>query len=170
MDVFDVTDPRHPFHVSFVKTPFSGVHELDVVKRADGRVLALLAVPFAEFDNVYFGAHQGGEFRIVDVTDPRHPVELASWGVIGDSSLRVPSGAKQFSSSYQGLGTFAAAFAHSVRSADGGRTAYVSYWDAGFLKFDISHPRSPTPALAGAGPRGDDDRRAGGHGRRAGFL
>jgi hypothetical protein len=144
MEIFDVTDPRHPSHVKFFRTPPFGVHELDVVQRSDGRVLALLAVPFVEFGNVYFGANDGGEFRIVDVTDPRHPVELSSWGVIGDSSLRLPSSTGEVSSSYQGLGTFAASFAHSVRAADGGRTAYVSYWDAGFLKFDISRPRSPT--------------------------
>lgn len=145
LDIFDVTDPGHPRHVSFFRTrsPFGGVHELDVVRRSDGRVLALLAVPFEEFSEVYFGAKQQGEFRIVDVTDPSKPEQLAGWGVIADSSLPIPSGTRPFSSSYQGLGNGPVIFAHSVRGADHGTTAYVSYWDAGFLKFDIGDPRSP---------------------------
>ena len=145
LDIFDVTNPPHPFRVSFLKTraPFGGVHELDVVRQPDGRVLALLAVPFAEFSQVYFGARQEGEFRIVDVTNPRRPVQLADWGIIADSSLPIPAGTQAFSSTFQGLGNGPVILDHSVRGADRGQTAYVSYWDAGFLKFDISDPTSP---------------------------
>jgi hypothetical protein len=139
----DVTDPSDPRRLSFFPTPGGGVHELDLVARPDGRVLALLAVPFVEFDNTYFDANAGGEFRIVKINNPRNPVELSSWGVIADSSLPIPAGNDEFSSSFQGLGLFAAAYAHSARAADEGMTAYVSYWDAGVLKFDISLPRHP---------------------------
>jgi hypothetical protein len=141
--LLDVTDPADPRELSFFPTPAGGVHELDLVARADGQVLALLAVPFVEFDNTYFGANAGGEFRIVDISDPQNPVELADWGVIADSSLPIPAGNDEYSSSYQGVGLFAAAYAHSARAADDGMTAYVSYWDAGVLKFDISDPSDP---------------------------
>jgi hypothetical protein len=141
--LMDVTDPSDPQRLSFFPTPAGGVHELDLVARPGGRVLALLAVPFVEFDNTYFGTDAGGEFRIVDITHPRNPVELSSWGVIADSELPIPAGNDEFSSSFQGLGLFAAAYAHSARAADEGRTAYVSYWDAGVLKFDITQPRNP---------------------------
>ncbi len=141
--LFDVTDPSDPQRLSFLPMPGGGVHELDLVARPDGQVLALLAVPFVEFDNTYFDANAGGEFRIVDISQPRHPVELSNWGVIADSSLPIPAGNDEFSSSYQGLGHFAGLFAHSARSGDHGMTAYVSYWDAGVLKFDISDPRHP---------------------------
>ena len=30
-----------------------------------------------------------------------------------------------------------------MRAADVGRTAYISYWDGGILKFDISNPSAP---------------------------
>jgi hypothetical protein len=70
--LFDVTNPDVPRELSFVPFPF-GVHELDMVVRADGRALALLAVPFTEFENVYFGGDLGGEFEIVDVTNPTAP-------------------------------------------------------------------------------------------------
>jgi hypothetical protein len=143
LKLFDVTDPAHPQALSLLELeelPFGGVHELDVVVRADGRALALLAVPFAEAG---FQAEPKGEFRIVDITDPTNPVELADWGIIGDSSLRIFGGNDEISNSGQGLGSFNAHFAHSARAADGGTTAYVSYWDGGVLKFDISDPSDP---------------------------
>jgi hypothetical protein len=123
--------------------PGGGVHELDMVTRTDETTLALLAVPFTEFDNTYFGADSGGEFRIVDITQPAAPLELSDWGVIADSGLRNFGGGQEVTSSFQGLGYFAAHYAHSVRAADHGMTAYVSYWDSGVLKFDISDPANP---------------------------
>jgi len=143
LQLFDVTDPANPQPLSFLPVPAGGVHELDIVTREDGITLALLAVPFVEFDNTYFGADAGGEFRIVDISDPANPAELADWGVIEDSSLINFAGDDEVSSSFQGLGYFAAHYAHSARAADGGMTAYVSYWDSGVLKFDISDPSNP---------------------------
>ena len=141
--LFDVTDPSDPTELSFLPMPGGGVHELDVVVRPDGRALALLAVPFVEFEDVYFGASNGGEFRIVDISDPAEPQEIADWGIIRDSELRIPGGNDEISSSFQGLGNFPAIFVHSARAADDGMSAYVSYWDAGVLKFDISDPTEP---------------------------
>lgn len=140
--LFDVTDPRNPRQLSLAQTP-GGVHELDLVVRPDGTALALLAVPFTEFFDTYFGTSFGGEFRIVDITDPANPVERADWGIIADSSLINFAGNDEVSSSFQGIGYFAAHYDHSVRAADEGMTAYVSYWDSGVLKFDISDPANP---------------------------
>jgi hypothetical protein len=158
LQLFDVTEPTAPRALSFLPVPSGGVHELDMVTRTDGTSLALLAVPFTEFDNTYFGVDSGGEFRIADITNPSAPVELADWGAIADSTLRNFGGGQEVSSSFQGLGYFAAHYAHSVRAADGGLTAYVSYWDSGVLKFDISDPT--TPELLGRtqfGVRDDGD-------------
>jgi hypothetical protein len=142
IDLFDISDPSAPLRVAFFATP-GGVHELDLVKRSHGRVLALLATPFVEFDNTYFGADKGGEFRIVDITRPERPWAVADWGIIADSNVPVVAGIGEVASSFQGLGGFAAYFDHSVRGADAGMTAYVSYWDGGVLKFDISDPADP---------------------------
>lgn len=142
LDLFDVTNPSRPRLLSSLAEP-NGVHELDLVARADGRALALLAVPFNEFVDVYFGTDLGGEFRIVDITDPTAPFETADWGVIADSTLRDFAGGYEVDSSFQGLGYYAAYYAHSARAADGGMSAYVSYWDAGVLKLDISDPADP---------------------------
>lgn len=141
--LYDVTDPRNPVELSFFATP-GGVHELDIVVREDGSTLALLVTPFTEFPDTYFGTDFGGEFRLVDISDPTNPFALADWGIIADSDLLIQGGNDEVSSSFQGLpGFFAAHYAHSVRAADGGMTAYVSYWDGGILKFDISDPSVP---------------------------
>ena len=140
---YDVTDPRHPVQLSFSRTPFFGVHELDLVVRPDGRALALLAVPFVEIGATYFGGGGGGDLRILDVTDPENPVRLSTWGVIADSTLPRFDGTGEIESQYQGSGEFAAIYDHSVRAADDGMTAYASFWDAGVLKFDITDPAAP---------------------------
>src|SRR5918994_3415918 len=53
--LFDVTNPNKPTELGFLPVPAGGVHELDMVARADGTSLALLAVPFTEFDDTYLG-------------------------------------------------------------------------------------------------------------------
>ena len=141
--LFDVTNPLQPIELSFVRTP-TGVHELDLVVRTDGMALALLATPISEFYDTYFGTQFGGELRIVDISDPADPVPLADWGIVADSNLLIQGGNDPVSSTFQGLpGSGAIHVAHSVRGADSGMTAYVSYWDAGILKFDISDPAAP---------------------------
>ena len=111
---------------------------------AFSRARRFLATPFTEFPDTYFGTDFGGEFRIVDVSDPANPEALADWGIIADSDLLIQGGNDEVTSSYQGLpGFFAAHYVHGVRAADEGMTAYVSYWDGGILKFDISNPAVP---------------------------
>lgn len=141
--LYDVTNPRKPVELSFLPTP-SGVHELDLTVRSDGKALALLATPFTEFADTYFGTNFGGEFRIIDITNPANPQPLSDWGIIADSNLLIQGGNDPVSSSFQGLpGFFAAHYAHSVRAADAGTTAYISYWDGGILKLNIANPASP---------------------------
>ncbi len=142
LKLVDVTDPSQPRRIKFFETT-QGVHELDIVRRPDGQVLALLATPFVEFVNTYFGTNNGGEVRIVDISDPANPIELSSWGAIADSSIEVFGGNDELTSSFQGLGYFGAHYAHSVRAADDGEKAYVSYWDGGVIKLDISDPADP---------------------------
>lgn len=119
----DITDPRNPAPLSFVGTGARGVHELDVTVRPD-RALALLAVPYGERGG-------GGDFRIVDITDPRRPVQLAAWGAGAHLGIT------------EGTGCNRAVYAHSVRASADGRRAYLSYWDAGLIVLDISDPAAP---------------------------
>jgi len=129
VELWDVTDPRAPQLLGFHATEVGGVHELDLVQRVDGRVLALLAVPYSETNH----PQRLGDFRIVEVTDPRAPRPLADWGAKRELGLDEDSG----------LGTDPAIYAHSVHASADGLRAYVSYWDAGVLLFDLAVPEAP---------------------------
>jgi hypothetical protein len=129
LELWNVTDPYHPERLGEfpVGHGSGGVHELDLFQRGD-RVYALLAHPWGEW---FMGA---GDFFVVDVTNPRQPVQVAEWGA-GDAGLsRGPS---------WGLGTFASMLGHSARASEDGTKAYVSYWDLGVLTFDITDPANP---------------------------
>ena len=141
--LYNVTNPSEPKLLKFMRINPFGVHELDVAVRPDGRIVALLAANFAEVDVLFGGTPSGGDFRIVDVTRPRNPVLLSDWGVIEHAELAGFKPGQMIDSPLKGLGYFAAQFAHSARAADDGMTAYVSYWDSGVLKFDISDPANP---------------------------
>ncbi len=129
LELWNVTDPYHPEKLGEfpVAEGFGGVHELDLFQRGD-RVYALLAHPWGEW---FMGA---GDFFIVDVTNPRFPVQIAEWGAGAAGLSRGPS---------WGLGTFSATLGHSARASADGTKAYVSYWDLGVLTFDISDPANP---------------------------
>src|SRR5207249_463543 len=83
---YDVTNPLQPKQLGFYATGVArGVHELDLIQQGN-RALALLAVPAAELDGA------GGDFRIVDVSDPIHPVELAQWGAGAKLGIDIKGG------------------------------------------------------------------------------
>lgn len=141
VEFWDVTNPLAPQRLGMYDVGgTSGVHELELVQRpSDGRVLALLAVPMSEAYGL------GGDLRIVDASDPRNPVEVASWGAGEGLNLDLSGGQGQFSYVYL----------HSVSSNPGGTRAYLSYWDAGFIILDLADPASP--ALLGHAAYAPDD-------------
>ena len=128
--LYDVTDPARPRELSRLASDVpTGVHELGVVQRPDGRVLALAAV------NYSFTHSRGrkGDVRIVDITDPRRPRELADWDVRRDGPVET-------------RGQLAArrdVFCHSVWPFDDGNKAFASCWSAGVQFLDISDPAAP---------------------------
>ena len=75
-----MTNPAKPKELGRFPTGVTtGVHEVGIVQRPDGRVLALAAVPYS------FNLSQGrqGDLRIIEITDPAGP-ELADWDVRRD--------------------------------------------------------------------------------------
>ncbi len=135
LDLWDVSDPREPRHLAFWSSGPAGpggargVHELHLFQRGD-RAYVAAAVPFSE-------SIQGeGDFRIVDVTDPRNPVQVGAWGATADAGLRPAPGQ-----------TF---YAHSAWTDRAGTRAVLSYWDAGAILLDIGDPTKP--ALLGRTP------------------
>jgi len=128
VSLYDVSDPYNAVHLGFSATgPARGVHELDLIQQGD-RALALLAVPSSESNN-----GGDGDFRIVDVSDPRHPVQLSQWGVHAALGVDLTDG----------TGCHRATFDHSARASADGRRVYLSYWDAGVVVLDIADPASP---------------------------
>ena len=142
LNLWDVTDPRKPVELSLFETGSGpgGVHELTVFRRGQ-QTLALLAVPFSES----LDASGQGDVRIVDISDPRAPVQLADWGI-----------ARQFGADgLVGRGRDSLIYAHSVLAGMNGQRAYVSYWDAGVVILDISDLKAPR--YLGRTTYGDDD-------------
>lgn len=127
MALFDVTDPHNPVELGFFETGARGVHELDLIQQGE-RVLALLAVPYSESS-----AGRQGDFRIVDVSNPRRPVQLSHWGTTANLGIG-PS---------DGTGCQPRTYGHSARASADGQRAYLSYWDAGVIVLDISNPADP---------------------------
>jgi choice-of-anchor B domain-containing protein len=126
---WDGTDPRRPRRLGFVETGAAsgGVHELSLLQR-ENRVFALLAVPGSE------ARGEGGDFRIVEATDPRNPRQIADWGIEEDLGLIRSS---------LGQGDSPSVFCHSAAANVEGTVAYLSYWDAGIIILDISDPSKP---------------------------
>jgi hypothetical protein len=128
--LYDVSDPARPRPLGQLASGLSvGVHELGVVQRSDGRVLVLAAVSYS------FQLSKGrlGDLRIIDVTDPRRPRQVADWDVRRDG----PAATR---------GQLAArrdVFAHSAWPFDRGRKLFASFWGAGEQFLDISDPAAP---------------------------
>src|SRR5262249_55573266 len=123
-----------------------GVHEFTVRQQGD-RWLAYLAVPNSEVsDHV-------GDLRIVDVTDPRNPVELNDWGAHKDAGL--PVGIHDQCTPWC-RGASPDAYLHSVGLSPDGRTAYLAYWDLGVILLDVSEPTALRLLGQFAEPFGDE--------------
>jgi hypothetical protein len=133
--LWDVTDPNNPRELSLFQTGGRalGVHEFTVRQQGD-RWLVYLAVPNSEL------LDRGGDLRILDVTDPLNPVQIASWGASKDAGL--PIGVDERCAPIC-RGDSKDAYLHSVALSPDGRTAYLSYWDLGVLILDVSEPRAP---------------------------
>ncbi|HEX6674903.1 MAG TPA: hypothetical protein VF486_07740 [Actinomycetes bacterium] len=128
--LYDVSDPSRPKELGRLATGVArGVHELGVAQRADGRLLALAAVPGS------FPLSNGakGDLRVVDISDPRHPTELADWDVRrdGPAPLRAQLGARED------------VFDHSAWPFAHGTKLFASWWAAGVVFLDISDPSRP---------------------------
>jgi hypothetical protein len=146
--LYDVTNPAKPKALSRLASGVaSGVHEMGVVQRPDGRVLALAAVPYS------FNLTQGrvGDLRIIDITDPRRPRQVADWDVRRDG----PAAARGQLASRRDV------FDHSAWPFDKGNKLFASFWAAGVQFLDISDPASPK--LIGQTPYRPEDGYRGAH-------
>ncbi|MGH3113861.1 MAG: LVIVD repeat-containing protein, partial [Gaiellaceae bacterium] len=131
--LYDVTDPSDPELLSLRESGIFGVHELWLESRGNKAYVYEAAI-FHEVIAAFEGedpAEVNPEFRIVDVSDPRNPVQIGDWSAwrdMGESPL-------------DGQGTFPFNLVHSVVVFN--RIAYVSYWDFGTVMLDVRDPSNP---------------------------
>lgn len=147
-EVWDVTDPANaqflsrfgPVHAvdeePFLSQIGFGVHNTFIYKQG-GRVFVFTVVDFAEIFQFLNGVPRQqmvGDLRIVEITDPTNPVQIADWGAIKNLGLNPfttgpPGDDDPFS------------FLHDVWVKDD--IAYLSWWDAGLILLDVSDPSDP---------------------------
>jgi hypothetical protein len=141
--VWDVTDPAKPVELAQLETGCCtrGLHELEVQHRPDlRRTFVYASVPTSEYADPDSPSgrrdHAGrGDFRLIDVTNPRLPFEVSNWGVHHD--LGGPPA--------PGLGCDPdPEYGHSAEPSADGELAFVSYWDSGFIALDVTDPARPT--------------------------
>ena len=131
--LYDVTDPSDPELLSLRESGIFGVHELWLQSRGRKAYLYEAAV-FHEVIAALEGedpATVNPEFRIVDVSDPRNPVQVGDWSAWRDMGV----------SPLAGQGSFPFNLVHSVYLEK--KVAYVSYWDFGTVMLDVRDPSNP---------------------------
>ncbi|MCP9484869.1 MAG: hypothetical protein MSC30_03325 [Gaiellaceae bacterium MAG52_C11] len=130
--LYDVTRPARPLELARFRTDPRGSHEL-WLQPVGSRVYVYTAIVASEFRSSPDGTTPGEpDFRIVDVSDPRKPVEVGGWGAwkeLGVAPFADPSNRLQGN------------FVHSV--GGDGKRAYLSYWDLGTVVLDVSKPSRP---------------------------
>jgi hypothetical protein len=140
--LWDVTDPANPVFLGKKSTGCCtrGLHEFEVEHRADlGRTFAYATVPASEYADSPspsgFRDQQGrGDFRLIDITNPRKPVAVSDWGVIHDAGGPLGLG--------QGCDPDPV-FGHGAEPSHDGKIVFLSYWDSGFVALDVTNPANP---------------------------
>jgi hypothetical protein len=146
LELYDITNPRNPRFLSLfngedfgMEAEHGHVHEFDLVKRRDGRVLAALASPDMEaLTSDEQGLGGTGDLLIVDITNPEAPSLVSEYGVLDDPMF----GVDFYLSVLQGGD--ARTLDHSARWNERGTRLYLSYWDAGVIILDVRDPANPT--------------------------
>jgi len=139
--LYDVTDPASPHRLALYETPDAGGSHEIAFKQVGNHAYVYTAVILSElttspdFDPEAFAADTPGEpdFRIIDASDPRDPVQVGAWGAWAELDVYPLAG----------QGTEPANFVHSVIINRSGTKAFLSYWDLGTVILDISDPASP---------------------------
>lgn len=103
----------------------SSQHSVSLIQRADGRVLSMSIEPGASASK-----YASGDLRVVDVTDPRHPVQAGAFP---------PPGMPIFSNN--GCRPFSAG--HGAGFAHGGMRGLLAFYDGGVFILDLGVAGAP---------------------------
>lgn len=122
---YDISNPAHPFYLGRYAADGDSIRPASVLPWADGRVLSLSTEPGASASNL-----PSGDLRIVDVSNPRSPVQIGSF-----------PGRKEPIFSANGCRPFRAA--HDARVSPDGRGVLLAFYDAGLISVDLTDAASP---------------------------
>ena len=131
--LYDVTDPAMPellaVHDSGERT--QGFHEIDVAVTAEGRVL----VAATAMQSFLHTKGASGDVRIIEITDPTNPQQLADWDYrrVMELDPELMSARHEHQQRH----------AHTVTFAGEGTSLWVALWDAGAVLLDVSDPAIP---------------------------
>lgn len=131
--LYDVSSPASPKFLGFWQSGGEGVGDVAVLPRPDAnhpansKIYLLAAVP-----NSAATDPGEGDLRVVDVTNPATPVEVANWDVFRALDITNPSLVE--------LGQDQRIFLDSIQLSSDGNTAFLSYWDEGVVVMDVTQP------------------------------
>ena len=133
--LYDVTDATSPALLSSFDsgTRTQGIHELDVVARGDGSLLAAITSP----QSVRHTEGMAGDLRIVDLTDPTAPVEVANWDLRRDGPFEDVD--RMLAQAYDELELHS----HGATWTEDGNGLWIANWDAGIILLDTTDPAVP---------------------------
>jgi hypothetical protein len=139
--LWDVTSPATPVQLGFFDTGCCtrGLHEFEVEHRDDlGRTFAYVTVPSsrAPDPNTQSGVSDAdgkdGDFRLIDISDPRNPFQASTWWVQLAGGPFAAQGCDPDGN-----------YGHGAEPSDDGKIVFLSYWDSGFIALDLSDPENP---------------------------
>ncbi len=104
----------------------SSQHSVALVQRSDGQVISLSTEPFATASEF-----SSGDLRVVDVTDPHVPVQVASFPAKDPTKGFSNNGCRPF-----GAG-------HDAAASDDGSQALVANLDQGLADLNLDNPAAP---------------------------
>jgi hypothetical protein len=151
--LWDVEDPTDPVELGFYDSGCCtrGVHEFEIESRTDlHRTFAYATVPAGSYPDpdTTSGVRDEsskGDFRLIDITDPANPFEVSTWKV------------------QQAGGPFAAQgcdpdgnYGHGAEPSEDGELVFLSYWDSGYIRLDLTNPANPVYTGRAAFPANAD--------------
>lgn len=140
LELWDVTNPAQPRALGILDTGCCtrGVHEFEIANRPDlKKTFAYVTVPAsrypdAENANGIRDARGLGDFRLIDITDPRSPALTSSWAIEDAGGPFAAQGCDADGD-----------YGHGAEPSADGKLVFVAYWDSGFAALDVTNPARP---------------------------
>ncbi len=127
--IYDVNEPAAPRLLSEYHSgaQTQGANDVSLAVRPDGRAVLSATV----MQSYLHTGGRAGDWRLVDVSDPEHPRQVAEW----DYRSYLPAGDRARSNRELHVHT-------SLLSASG-EQVWLGVWDAGLIQLDLRNPEAP---------------------------